>query len=144
MTGARRRAREAALRILYFWEVGQAQPDTALDTYFAEHQPDAEASVRDYADRLVQGTIAELESLDRVIEHHSTNWRLERLAVLDRLILRLAVWELRHQPDVPPAVVVNEAIELARRFSTEDAVRFVNGVLDGVIKRPEGPPVVQP
>ena len=144
MTGARRRAREAALRILYFWEVGRAEPHTALDIYFAEHQPDAEPSVRDYADRLVQGTIAELEALDGVIAHHSTNWRLERLAVLDRLILRLAVWELLHQTDIPPAVVVNEAIELARRFSTEDAVRFVNGVLDGVIKRPDGPPVVQP
>ncbi len=69
-----------------------------------------------------------------MIQAHSEHWRLERLAVIDRLILRIAVWELRHAPDTPPAVVMNEALELARTFSTDDAVRFVNGVLDAIRK----------
>ena len=73
-------------------------------------------------------------ALDAIIEQHSQHWRLGRLAVVDRLILRMAVWELRHETDTPAAVVLNEAIELARLFSTPDAVRFVNGVLDGVRK----------
>lgn len=132
MTGPRRQGREAALQILYFWEVGRAELQSAFDAFFAEHQPDATEAVRDFAARLVEGTVAEVAELDALIEQHSRHWRLERLAVIDRLILRLAAWELRHETDTPPAVVLNEAIELARRFSSEDAVRFINGVLDGV------------
>ena len=141
MNGPRHRAREAALQILYFWEVGKAEPHAAVDVFFREHRPDEEAEVRAFADELVRGTIAELPSLDPLIEQHSRHWRLERLAVIDRLILRLALWEIR-STDTPAVVVVNEALELARRFSTEDAVRFINGVLDSIIKRPDGPPVV--
>jgi N utilization substance protein B len=143
VTGPRHRAREAALQILYFWEIGRAEPQAAAETFFEEHQPDAEASVRAFADRLVGGTIADIETLDTIIERHSKHWRLERMAVLDRLILRMAIWELRHPEDVPPLVIINEALELARRFSTEDAVRFINGVLDGVIKRPDEPAVAE-
>jgi len=139
VNGPRHRAREAALQILYFWEVGKAQPHVAIDQYFSDHRPDEEPEARAFADELVRGTVAGIEGLDQVIERHSRHWRLERLAVVDRLILRLAIWELR-STDTPPAVVVNEALELARRFSTEDAVRFVNGVLDGVIKRRDDPP----
>jgi N utilization substance protein B len=132
VTGRRRQAREAALQILYFWEVGRAQPVTAIEAFFAEHQPDAEPPVVEFATRLVHGTIGEVEDLDRVIEQHARHWRLERLALVDRLILRMAVWELRHEVDTPPAVVIDEAIELARKFSTEESARFVNGVLDAV------------
>ncbi len=134
MTGPRRHAREAALQILYFWEVGRAEPDAAIDSYFAEHAPDATEAVMTFAAELVHGTIAELAALDAIIEQHSQHWRLGRLAVIDRLILRMAVWELRHGTDTPPAVVLNEAIELARLFSSPDSVRFVNGVLDGIRK----------
>jgi N utilization substance protein B len=144
LSGPRHRAREAALQILYFWEVGRTDPEAAAETFFEQHEPDAEEPVRAFADRLVGGTIADLDELDRTIERHSQHWRLERMAVLDRLILRLAIWELRHPDDVPPPVIVNEALELARRFSTEDAVRFINGVLDAVIKRPDEPSVAQP
>ena len=90
--------------------------------------------MRHFAATLVEGTVADLSSLDAIIEQHSTHWRLDRLAVIDRLILRMAIWELRHATDVPAAVVLNEAVELARRFSTEEAVKFVNGVLDAVRK----------
>jgi N utilization substance protein B len=130
----RRRAREAALQILYAWDIGQVQPLTAIDLFFQEHQPDADEALRDRAARLVLGTIAELTAIDAVIEQHSRHWRLERLAVLDRLILRLAIWELRPGSGTPAPVVINEAIELARRFSTDEAARFVNGVLDAVAK----------
>jgi N utilization substance protein B len=134
VSGPRRQAREAALQILYFWEVGRADAAAAIDAYFQEHAPEADEPVVRFAATLVHGTISELAQLDAVIEQHSQHWRLGRLAVIDRLILRMAVWELRHDTDTPAAVVLNEAIELARRFSSPDAVRFVNGVLDGIRK----------
>jgi N utilization substance protein B len=130
--GPRRQAREAALQILYFWEVGRAQPESAIDAYFAEHLPDASDAVTTFASQIVHGTVDEVAAIDAVIAEHSRNWRVERLATIDRLILRMAVWELRHEPDTPPAAVINEALELARRFSTDDAVKFINGVLDGI------------
>jgi N utilization substance protein B len=132
VTRPRTLGREAALQILYFWEVGRAQPLAAIEAYFAEHQPDADEELTGFASRLVLGTVADIDELDRAIEQHARHWRIERLAVIDRLILRLAIWELRHEASTPPAVVINEAIELARRFSSDEAVRFVNGVLDAV------------
>ena len=134
MKTARRQAREAALQSLYLWEVGRTDPAGAVETFFAEHLPDAPDSVRSFARELVIGTTTETSELDALIQQHAENWRLERLAVLDRLILRMAAWELRHAADTPPAVILNEAIELARTFSTEDAAGFVNGVLDGIRK----------
>ncbi|HKV99533.1 MAG TPA: transcription antitermination factor NusB [Vicinamibacterales bacterium] len=133
-TGPRHRAREAALQILYFWEVGRASPDEALAAFWAEHEPEAPEPLRAFAADLVHGTIAEVGALDAVVAAHSANWRLDRLAVIDRMILRMAVWEMRHEQDTPAAVVIDEAIELARTFSTDDSVRFVNGVLDAIRK----------
>jgi N utilization substance protein B len=132
MTARRHQAREAALQILYFWEVGKTDPQQAVEAYFHEHQPEASEAVRSFASELVSGTIANLGAIDGLIAQHSANWRLERIAAIDRLILRMATWELQHQPDVPAAVVLDEAIELARTFSTDDSVRFVNGVLDAI------------
>lgn len=132
MTARRHQAREAALQILYFWEVGGTQPSQAIGAYFREHLPDASDEVKAFAANLVEGTIAGLAEIDRLIGQHSANWRFERLAAIDRLILRLAVWELQHQPDVPAAVVIDEALELARTFSSDDSVKFVNGVLDAI------------
>lgn len=134
MSTPRHQAREAALRALYLWEVGRTAPEQALDTLFAEHEPDASETVRAFAAELVLGTIGEIPELDELIGRFSENWRVERLAVIDRLILRMAVWELRHAADTPAPVVMNEALELARTFSTDDAVKFVNGVLDGIRK----------
>jgi transcription antitermination protein NusB len=134
MSSPRHQAREAALRALYLWEVGRTEPAVALETFFAEHAPDAPEAVRQFAGEIVLGTAAEAPALDALIAQHSEHWRVERLAVIDRLILRMAVWELRHAPDTPAPVVLNEALELARTFSTDDAVRFVNGVLDGIRK----------
>ncbi len=134
MSSGRHQAREAALRALYLWEVGRTDPAEALDTFFAEHEPDAPDGVRAFAAELVLGTAAEAAALDVLIARHSEHWRVERLAVIDRMILRMAAWELQHQAETPPAVVLNEALELARTFSADDSVRFVNGVLDGIRK----------
>ena len=134
MSTPRHQAREAALRSLYFWEIGQTDPAQALETYFEVHQPDASEAVREFARALVLGTAADVASLDALIQQHSEHWRLGRLAVIDRLILRLGAWELQHAGDTPHAVILNEALELARTFSTDDAVRFVNGVLDSIRK----------
>jgi N utilization substance protein B len=128
----RHQAREAALGVLYFCEVGRAEPVDALEAYFAEHAPDAPEAVRRFAGELVRGTIGQTEALDALIGRHASNWRVDRLAVIDRLILRMAAWELGHVPDTPPAVVLNEAIELARAFGTDESPRFVNGVLDAI------------
>jgi N utilization substance protein B len=130
----RHQAREAALQILYFCEIGRASPHDALDVYFQEHLPDASDTVRAFVSRLVQGVTEEAAALDEVIAAHSEHWRVSRLATIDRLILRMAVWELRHEAETPAPVVLDEAIELARTFSGEGAVAFVNGVLDGIRK----------
>jgi N utilization substance protein B len=134
VSGHRRQAREAALQILYFWEVGRTQPGPAIDAYFREHQAEAEESVVTFAASIVMGTVKEVAELDALIGRHLRHWRLERLAVIDRSILRMAAWELRHELETPTGVVINEALELARRFSTEDSVAFINGVLDSIRK----------
>ena len=134
MSSPRHQAREAALRALYLWEIGQTDPARALETYFEVHQPDASDAVRNFAADLVMGTTSSITSLDALIQQHSAHWRLERLAVIDRLILRLGAWELQHASDTPPAVILNEALELARTFSTDESVKFVNGVLDSIRK----------
>jgi N utilization substance protein B len=134
VSGSRRQAREAALQILYFWEVGRAEPHAAIEAFFRVHLPEASPATTAFASTLVLGTIGDLDEIDPLIASHAEHWRLGRIAVIDRLILRMAVWELRHERETPAGVVLNEAIELARRFSSPDAARFVNGVLDGIRK----------
>ncbi|MBI2219842.1 MAG: transcription antitermination factor NusB [Acidobacteria bacterium] len=136
----RRGAREAALQILYQWEIGGASLDDTLAAYWDVREQDpAEGTPpavdREYAATLARGTAERLPELDPLIEARAEHWRLSRMAVIDRLILRLAAYELRHQPGAPAPVVINEALELARTFSGEDSVRFINGVLDGLAKR---------
>lgn len=134
--GGRRRSREAALQMLYQWEVGRGSPDEAVGSYWSSRDRDAPLAEehRDFANRLVHGTIERLAEIDRLLAARAQNWRLDRMAVLDRLILRLAAYELVAEPDTPARVVINEAIELARTFSGEEAVGFVNGILDAVRK----------
>jgi len=127
---SRRHAREAALKMLYMWEVGQNTPQQAVGAYFREHDAKAAEDVKAFASELVFGTSNERTALDAALEPHLTGWRIERLAILDRMILRMALWEMQHHPETPAAVVINEAMELARLFTSEDAVKFINGVLD--------------
>lgn len=139
----RHRAREAALQILYQWDVGKADVDRAIETFFDLQWADAkppEDVLRAFAASLALDTVRRLAEVDELIAASAENWRPERMAVIDRLIIRMAVCEfLRNQStgDTPPAVVINEALELARTFSTEDAVKFINGMLDGIRKKME-------
>jgi N utilization substance protein B len=128
--GARTRSRELALQILFCWDVGPTMTADGL----GETMDNAEASadVRTFAQTLVDGVIAELSSIDGAIAAAAENWSVERLAVVDRNVLRLAVYELMQADDVPPAVAIDEAIELGKRFSTAQSGSFINGVLDRV------------
>ena len=135
--GNRHRAREAAFQMLYQWEVGKLPPETAIADFGAIEQEELaplSASARAFAEQLVNGAVAHVAEADALIARHAQHWRIERIATVDRLILRLAIFELLYAPDTPPGVVIDEAIELARTFSEEDAVRFVNGVLDAIHK----------
>jgi len=137
---ARHRAREAALQILYQWEMSHGEVETATRTFFdlqwaGTHPPDD--TLRRFAGALAHDTVERLETVDRLIAETAENWRPERMAVIDRLILRMAVCELVRDRTMPPAVTINEALELARTFSTEDSVRFINGILDAIRKKIE-------
>lgn len=138
----RRRAREAALQILYQWDVGRGDVDRAVETFFGHQWPDAHPAPEDvqaFASGLARDTVAGLPAIDALVAETAQNWRPERMAVLDRLILRMAVCELMRDVSTPPAVVINEALELARTFSTEDAVKFINGMLDAIRKQLKTP-----
>ncbi len=134
----RRVARESALQILYQWEIGRRDVDRAADTFFSQQWPAVEApaeDVRTFASLLARDTVQRLETIDPLIAGTTERWRPERMAVLDRLILRMAVCELLRDRQTPPAVVINEALELARTFSTEESVGFINGMLDAIRKK---------
>ena len=136
---ARHQAREAALQILYQWEVGRSELERAISTYFDLQWPDAgppPETLRTFAAGLARETVERLAAIDQLIADTTERWRPERMAVLDRLILRLATCELT-RPAATPAIVINEALELARTFSTEDSVKFINGMLDGIRKKIE-------
>ena len=132
----RRRGREAALQMLYQMEIGRASAHEAIATYWPAHDEDHELAdpLREFANALVRGTIARMPEIDAIITLHAQNWRIERMAVIDRLVLRLAVYEMLAEAATPPRVVINEAIEVARTFSGDESVPFVNGVLDAVRK----------
>jgi N utilization substance protein B len=139
----RHRAREAALQILYQWAVGQVEVDRAADTFFRHQWPSPDPppdDVRAFAQSLARDTVARLPELDRLIAETTERWRPERMAVLDRLILRLAICELVRDRATPRAVIINEALELAKSFSSEDSVKFINGMLDAVRKKLESVP----
>ena len=131
---SRHRARETAVQMLYQWEVGKTSMSEVGRTFWngpAVPEPLPE-EMRVFATRLATGVAGAVADVDPMIAEAAQNWRLERMNVLDRLILRLAVWEFLHETDTPAKVIINEALELARTFSTDDSVRFINGVLDGI------------
>ena len=131
--GTRRRARQLALQLLYQYELTGAAPE-AMQAHFEEWQS-AGDTAREFADELLRGTLEHLPEIDAELAAQTAHWRLERLATVDRNILRLALYELMHHADTPAAVVIDEAIEIAKRFGAEESARFVNGVLDGFVKR---------
>ncbi len=136
----RHRARESALQILYQWEIGRGEVAAAAATFFAHQWPDADGptdELRDFAAALAADTVERLGAIDPLIAETADRWRPERMAVLDRLILRMAVCELLRDRATPAPVVINEALELARTFSTEESVKFINGMLDAIRKKIE-------
>lgn len=126
--GKRREGREAAVQFLFSRDLNQGANAEELDAFWSIR--DTPEEVRGFAGRLITGTIADLPRIDAILEAASDNFRLARFSAVDRNILRLAVYELLHMPDTDPAVVINEAIEIAKRFGTEKSARFVHGVLD--------------
>ena len=127
---SRRKGREFALQALYASEVGDIALDKAADTLDTD-EPVAR-DMREYGLRLAQAARKRADEIDALIAENSAHWDVERLAVVDRIILRLAIAELMTEADVPSKVIINEAVEIARKFSTENSSSFVNGVLDAV------------
>ena len=120
------------MQMLYQWELGGNTPEQVGASFFLERK--AEAEVESFARELFRGAVDDIKRLDRLIAEHATNWRIERMAAVDRCILRVAAYELLHDPATPPRAVINEALEIARRFSGEGSVEFINGVLDSLLK----------
>jgi N utilization substance protein B len=131
--GKRRRARESALQILYQLEFEGSRPDSAVDFFWQKKR--APAETREYSRWLVEGILDKRKDVDEAIQSVSQHWRIERMAVVDRNILRLAAFELLNSPHTAPAVVINEAIEIAKKFSCPEAATFVNGILDALRRK---------
>lgn len=118
--------------MLFQWEVGEHTPSKVLASFLSDRNADPE--VKEFARSLFEGTVADVKHIDSLLQRHAEHWKLGRMAAVDRNVLRLASYELLHQPEIPAAIVINEALELARRFSAPESVEFVNGVLDAVRK----------
>ena len=130
--GSRRKARECALQMLFAADFAEAVPEEVLKTYWVElGDSETEDTARDFATRLAAGTLSHLETLDERIRSRAEHWRISRMAIVDRNILRLAVYEFLYEP-TPRTVAINEALEIARRFSTYEATQFINGILDAI------------
>jgi|AMFO01.1.fsa_nt_gi transcription antitermination factor NusB len=128
----RRKAREFALQVLYAYELAQDDLELTFNR-LSDYNPLPDA-LRDFAWELVQATVAHKNEIDEFIRRKSQNWVLERIAVLDRLILRMAATELFYFPDIPPKASISEAVEIGKTFSTQESGAFINGILDAILK----------
>ena len=135
--GTRRKSREMVLQMLFQQEMGKQSPEEVRKTFWAERK-DVDDETRGFADDIFRVATevgrADGANIDAMIEKHAANWRLERMAAVDRNLLRAAVAEMLGFPDTPRPVVINEAIEIARKFSSPESVNFINGVLDSVAR----------
>ena len=130
--GSRRKARECALQMLFAADVAEMSADEVVRSYWAElGESELDETAREFATRLAARTLSNLELLDERIRSRAEHWRISRMAVVDRNILRLAVYEFLYEP-TPRTVAINEALEIARRFSTYEATQFINGILDAI------------
>jgi N utilization substance protein B len=131
---SRHRSRQQALQILYVWDIRRQPVEEIVKSLYgamADEETKLEPEPDPFAEELVRGAVEAMGEIDRRILEHSEHWRLERMSVVDRNILRLAIYEMLRR-ETPPPVVIDEALELARRFSGEQSVAFINGVLDAV------------
>ncbi|MDQ2746882.1 MAG: transcription antitermination factor NusB [Acidobacteriota bacterium] len=130
--GTRRKARECALQMLFAADVAKTPNDVLTGNYWNElGEPDFDEPTRDFSNQIAVGTLREIEKIDETIRTRAEHWRIERMAIVDRNVLRLAVYEFLYT-DTPPTVIINEALEIARRFSTFEATQFINGILDAI------------
>ena len=131
--GSRRKSRELALQMLFQSDMGKQSAEQVRSTFWIE-QTEVDEEVRGYTEDLFRVASERAEEIDRVIEKHAVRWRMERMAAVDRNILRAAVAEFLGKPQVPKVVIINEAIEIARKFSRPESIDFINGVLDSVAR----------
>ena len=134
-------ARECALKILYQIEMTSRTPENALFAFWEQEEEHPE-DVRDFAAKIVLGIYENLAHIDEKLGEYATNWQLNRMAVIDRNVLRMGLYELKFNSDIPPKVAINEAVELAKKYGDHDSSKFVNGILDKVHKKeisPVGP-----
>lgn len=130
--GTRRKARECALQMLFAADVAKTSGETVTRNFWEElGEPETDEATRQFSVKLTLGTLGELESVDDRIRTRAEHWRIERMAIVDRNVLRLAVYEFLFE-DTPHTVIINEALEIARRFSTFEATQFINGILDAI------------
>jgi len=127
--GSRRIARELTVQFLYQQELTKGETKEAL-ALFWRTQADASSAARDFANKLIAGVFHHIEEIDEKIKKYTEHWELSRIAAVDRNILRLAMYEMLFRTDIPPIVSINEAVEIAKRFSTKESGAFVNGILD--------------
>ena len=133
--GARHTARERALQALYQLDMSGGSPEEALAAAWeaaAQEAPTPDPNAVQFARELVEGVVANLRTIDALIEQHSHNWRIDRMDRIDRSVLRLAIFELQYREDIPRKVTLNEAVELGKSYGTEASSAFVNGLLDRV------------
>ena len=130
--GARRKARVCALQMLFQYDIARPRLDELSSIYWEAFGEDMSDVPRDFSNNLAAGAIAHLDEIDDLIIKRAENWRIKRMAVVDRNILRLAIYEFLYEPDTPKTVIINEALEIARRFSTFEATQFINGILDAI------------
>lgn len=123
-------ARECVLKILYQMEVVSEEPGEILERFWNDNP--SERDVRVFANRIVKGTLEHLEDIDKLIAKYAKNWDMRRMAILDKNVLRFGTYEILYMDDVPAKVTINEAVNIAKKFSQEDSGKFVNGVLDNI------------
>lgn len=131
--GTRRKARELCLQMLFQWDMGKQAPELVRKTFWSE-RPEVDEETRGFADDLFRIAVERQAEIDDLIEKHAPNWRLERMATVDRNVLRTGVAEFLGYRQTPAPVVINEALEIVRKFSSPESVQFINGVLDSVGK----------
>ena len=142
--GKRRRSRELALQVLYQLGIAEQDSEGPIDQFRVRSFRDRERD--EFSELLIRGVLAHRKEIDQLLKEHSEHWRLDRMAVIDRAILRMATFELLYCEEIPPKVTLNEAIDLGKRYSSEESGSFINGILDQmqkeVIRKPAQPKAI--
>ena len=139
----RTESRECALKVLYQAEMTRRPMEAAIKNFW-EDSPSEDKTVQDFTQRLVIGIEQKIKEIDEKITQYATNWQLSRMAVIDRNVLRIGVFELLFAPDIPPKVSINEAVELAKKYGDTESSKFVNGILDKIHKTEVLPQKLKP